>query len=42
MYGIQTTEEYTKERIEFENDVNMYGIQTIGALPINGEGLRMM
>ncbi len=28
MYGIQTKEAQDKFGVEFENDVNMYGIQT--------------
>ena len=29
MYGIQTDAESIEQRTGFENDVNMYGIQTV-------------
>ena len=42
MYGIQTFNVTTKCATVFENDVNMYGIQTDAAYYENDQCLRMM
>ena len=42
MYGTQTNTATATNSGMFENDVKMYGTQTLKCYKRNGEGLRMM